>query len=277
VLDAEPTLLDVPPGDGPPPRTSVERAAWRTRHRAAMTAAARPWSVAPTALAGHLDDELDDDAVDALDDSGEPRPPVEGRVDVEATAPSADAAGGRRGGTAVGRAVHAILQHVDLDTAAPADVERLAGRESALEGMSSPADIGTVSELAASALSSAVVASVRAGRRQWREVPVVAPVGDRLVEGYVDLLYEDAEGRLVVVDWKTDRARTEAEVDGAVERYRLQGAGYAVAVEQATGRPVDRVTFVFCRTGGEPAVEREVGGADLAAAVAEARRLLRDD
>jgi ATP-dependent helicase/nuclease subunit A len=274
VLDAEPTLLDVPSGDGPPPRTSAERAAWRAGHRAAMTAAARPWSVAPTALAGHLDDELDDDA---LDDSGEPRPPVEGRVDVEAAEPSADADGGRRGGTAVGRAVHAILQHVDLDAAASADVERLAGRESALEGMSSQADIGTVAELAASALSSTAVAEARAGRRHWREVPVVAPVGDRLVEGYVDLLYEDAEGRLVVVDWKTDRARTEAEVDAAVERYRLQGAGYAVAVEQATGRPVERVTFVFCRTGGEPAVERQVGGADLAAAVVEARRRLREE
>jgi hypothetical protein len=67
--------------------------------------------------------------------------------------------------------------------------------------------------------------------------------------------------RLVVVDWKTDRARSDAEVDAALDRYRHQGAAYAVALEQATNRPVDEVVFVFCRPG--PAVERAVTGEDL--------------
>ena len=39
---------------------------------------------------------------------------------------------------------------------------------------------------------------------------MTVPVGDRLVEGYVDLLFEDAAGRLVVVDHKTDRADGDA-------------------------------------------------------------------
>jgi len=86
-------------------------------------------------------------------------------------------------------------------------------------------------------------------------------VGGRVLEGYVDLLYEDASGRLVVVDWKTDRARTDAEVDAALDRYRNQGAAYAVALEQATRRRVDEVVFVFCRRG--PAVERTIAAADL--------------
>ena len=61
-----------------------------------------------------------------------------------------------------------------------------------------------------------------------------------------------ADGRLVVVDWKTDRARSAAEVDAALARYRLQGAAYAVAVEHCTGTPVAKVVFVFCATGAEP-------------------------
>jgi ATP-dependent helicase/nuclease subunit A len=140
-------------------------------------------------------------------------------------------------------------------------VKALAERFADAEGIPDAAD--TVAELAGSALASDALAAARAaGDRVWREVPVVAPVGDRLVEGYVDLLFEAPDGSLVVVDWKTDRARTDAEVDAALDRYRLQGAGYAVAVEAATERAVSSVRFVFCRGGGEPAVEREVDDLD---------------
>ena len=136
----------------------------------------------------------------------------------------------------------------------------MAAREAAAEGLGR-GDVETVAALATSALGSRALAAARAARRCWREVPVVAPVGGRVLEGYVDLLYEDASGRLVVVDWKTDRARTDAEVDAALDRYRNQGAAYAVALEQATRRRVDEVVFVFCRRG--PAVERTIAAADL--------------
>ena len=74
---------------------------------------------------------------------------------------------------------------------------------------------------------------------------------------------------LTVVDYKTDAAPDdEAEIDAAVARYRLQGASYAVAVEEALGRPVARCVFLFLRADG--AVEREV--VDLDAATAEVGR-----
>jgi ATP-dependent helicase/nuclease subunit A len=161
-----------------------------------------------------------------------------------------------------------VLEQVDLATvhADGPELRALAARLAAAEGISDAA--GTVAELAASALASDALREARAAARVWREVPVVAPVGDHLVEGFVDLLYETPDGDLVVVDWKTDRARTPAEVDVAMDRYRLQGAGYALALERAAGRRVAGVRFVFCRAGGEPAVEREV--ADLGGAVADA-------
>jgi ATP-dependent helicase/nuclease subunit A len=40
--------------------------------------------------------------------------------------------------------------------------------------------------------------------RHWREVPLGAPFGGVLLEGFVDLLYELPDGRLVIVDYKTD-------------------------------------------------------------------------
>ena len=71
----------------------------------------------------------------------------------------------------------------------------------------------------------------------------------------------------MVVDYKTDSAASEAEIDAALARYELQGASYAVALEVTTGLPVAEVRFVFCRPNG--AVERRV--ADLAGAMARVR------
>ena len=86
--------------------------------------------------------------------------------------------------------------------------------------------------------SPSVKAAVATGK-YWREVFVAVPVGERVLEGFIDLLYEDADGELVVVDYKTDGVRNEADADEAVGRYRLQAAAYALAVSTlagATGR-----------------------------------------
>src|SRR3546814_11247863 len=89
------------------------------------------------------------------------------------------------------------------------------------------------------------------------------PIGDRLLEGYVDLLYRGDEG-LVVVDHKTAASADPAELDRRVAGYRLQGAAYAVAVGQATAEPVPRVVFLFLTPRG--ATDREP--TDLPAAMA---------
>ena len=105
--------------------------------------------------------------------------------------------------------------------------------------------------------------------RYWRELYVGAPVGERVVEGFVDLLV-DGPGGLEVIDYKTDQGRTEDELDAVMGRYRMQGAAYAVAVEAVLDRPVSRCTFLFLRPDG--AVAREIG--DLMAAKAEVHALV---
>ena len=105
----------------------------------------------------------------------------------------------------------------------------------------------------------------------WREVYACTPVADRLLEGYVDLLYRGAEG-LVVVDHKTSATSDPADLGRRVQGYRLQGAAYALAVAQATGEPVVRVTFLFLTPDG--AVERDL--TDLDAAIADVTRLVAE-
>lgn len=67
---------------------------------------------------------------------------------------------------------------------------------------------------------------------------------DGVVEGYIDLLYRGEDG-LVVVDYKTDTWRTEAELATKVERYRVQLATYAGATSEAAGEPVSRTLLLF--------------------------------
>jgi ATP-dependent exoDNAse (exonuclease V) beta subunit len=168
-----------------------------------------------------------------------------------------------RAGTSIGRAVHAVLQTIDLATGA--GLEATARAQATAEGVTDRE--AEVRELAQSALDSVAVREAVAGGRYWREVYVAAPVGEARVEGFIDLLYEGPDG-LVVVDYKTDAVRTDAEIDAALGRYRLQGAAYALALSETLGRPVTRCVFVFVRRGKD-AEEREIE--DLAAAMDEIR------
>ncbi|MHB1585317.1 MAG: PD-(D/E)XK nuclease family protein, partial [Acidimicrobiales bacterium] len=127
---------------------------------------------------------------------------------------------------------------------------------------------GEVAQLVRAALAAPIVRRAAAGRH-WKEVYVGAPVGGRVLEGFVDLLVEDAGG-LAVVDYKTDRVPEGDDLEAAMSAYRWQGAAYAVALEVSLGRPVRRCTFLFLRSGGAAACEV----ADLETAKDEVRRLL---
>lgn len=165
-----------------------------------------------------------------------------------------------RAGTAIGRATHATLQLIDLHdpSQVAAEVERQAHMESIPELAS------VVAAMVRSAMESP---TVRAAERYHREVYVAAPVAERIIEGYIDLLVETDQG-LVVVDYKTDQVTGEADVDGKLDTYRLQGAAYAVALEAVTSMPVVDVRFIFCRSGG--AIERSVPNLRAAMAQVEA-------
>ena len=155
-----------------------------------------------------------------------------------------------RGGTSLGRAVHAVLQTVDLTTGE--GLEEIARAQATAEGI--PHREADVVRLARRALQSDVVRRAVASKRWWREVWVAAPVGDGTLEGFIDLLFEE-EGALVVVDYKTDALRTQEEVQRAMQRYRLQGGAYSLALARAVGREVKEVVFLFLQPYLEEALK----------------------
>ena len=253
LVPQDPTGPAEPAAPGPVPGSADPdaRDAWIAARAALVARAGAPVSIAATTLAG--DPESADSRAREDDDDAEPRPPWQRG----------------RAGTALGRAVHAVLQTVDLTTGA--GLAATARAQALAEGVAGRQR--EVRNLAASVLASPIVRiAVAAGWDHWREVPVAAEVDGILLEGFVDLLLRAPDG-LIVVDYKTDRAPTGVQLDAAVERYSRQAAAYALALETTLHEPVTRCVFVFAR---EPeAVERDV--ADLATSISDVRRLLRQE
>jgi ATP-dependent helicase/nuclease subunit A len=230
------------PGDLPP----LDE--WRRRREAALTAGARPRTVAATTL-------TPDGRPDTSPDPGLHKRPRD--LDLPPWQKG-------RYGTAIGRAVHGVLQTIDLATGARR--EEAVAAQAAAEGVIGHED--HVDALVRAALASPSVVAA-AARPHWRELYVGVPLGgDRTLEGYVDLLYRRDDG-LVVVDYKTGPRSPDADLDPLVAQYRAQGGSYALAVAGATGEPVVEVVFAFLTPIGS--VERTLP--DLQAAVAGVRRL----
>jgi ATP-dependent helicase/nuclease subunit A len=164
--------------------------------------------------------------------SGETAAPALDVVLVNA-APGAPRPGGPRFGTLV----HATLATVTLD-ATRAQVADGVGLQARILG--APAEeVEAATALVLAALAHPLMARARdawrAGRCR-RETPGACREPDgSLLEGALDLAFEDAEG-WTVVDFKTD-----AELAGALGRYRRQVALYASVVARATGRNVKAV------------------------------------
>ncbi len=168
----------------------------------------------------------------------------------ESAASAGEVAALRRGraGTSLGRAVHAVLQVVDLENLT--GLEDLSRSQAAAEGLPDRAD--EVARLARTAAESAPVRRAIASRSYWREVPVGVTLGDAVMEGYIDLVFATDEG-FEIVDYKTD-AVTSGEVASRMTQYELQGEAYRLAIELATGKQVPVVSFVFAAIGAESVV-----------------------
>lgn len=172
-----------------------------------------------------------------------------------------------RAGTAIGRATHGVLQVIDLQDWTESDLQAASDAQAAAESLNRNQS-GEVSRLARVALESDTVREARAATRYWRELYAAVEVEGVLLDGFIDLLYETADGELVVVDYKTDALREGEAVDAAVRRYRLQAASYALMLEESLNRPVSRCVLLFLH----PDAEREV--ADLRNAIDEVRQSL---
>jgi ATP-dependent exoDNAse (exonuclease V) beta subunit len=224
-------VRDVPTDVVADGRSNYDR--WKLARHEARAAGAVP-SLAVTTV-GEIA-ALDADA--AVRSRGVPtyapsQPP--GAADIDVTIVDLTVAGEEvPGGAAFGTLVHAILAQAPFD-ASPGLLRDIAAAEAMVLGLGDRAAAAAAARagrvFAHDLLKRAHRAAGRGACR--RETPITLTLDDgRVVEGIVDLAFEDDDGRWVTVDYKTDR-----ELSAAEDQYRRQVKIYASAVAAATARP----------------------------------------
>jgi ATP-dependent helicase/nuclease subunit A len=184
---------------------------------------------------------------DAAEQSEEPPDPLEAPATGPAGSTAARSAGG---GAALGSTVHRALEILDLGETTDQAVNRAV--TAACAELRVPHLAGEVRSRVQAALTAQII-QLAATRRHWKEVPIVAELGGRVVEGFIDLVVDTDEG-LVIVDYKTDSARSAADIETKVHHYTPQIRAYAQALALATGRKVATPQILFCRPAGVTAV-----------------------
>jgi ATP-dependent exoDNAse (exonuclease V) beta subunit len=197
---------------------AARRAAWQAQRDAAVEAASRPEAEAVTTIARIAKEE------------------AEGGEIVYRRG---------RGGTNLGRAVHGVLQSIDLATGS--GLVETSKAQAGAEGI--PERWEEIARLVRTALESAVVKRAVNTGRYYREVFVSIPLNGRFVEGFIDLLFEDTGG-LVIADYKTDSVDA-ADVETAKDEHEIQAGLYALAARQVTGKPVRQAVLVFLHPNAE--------------------------
>jgi hypothetical protein len=140
----------------------------------------------------------------------------------------------RPGGARFGTLVHALLADVPLTRSDDRVVDRLAAAHGRVLGAEAE-EIDAATSVVRRALEHPLLVNAARAAQQgrcYRETPITLRLESGIViEGNVDLAY-DADGQVVVIDFKTDR-----ELEGALDTYRRQVQIYAHAIAIATGRP----------------------------------------
>ena len=197
-----------------------QREQWKSQREQLIAERSRPTSVAATTLAS-----------------------------IEKPEPDTDEPWKRgRGGSSVGRAVHSVLQSIDLRSGS--DIKSVADAQAVAEDIPQRAE--EIAGLVQTTVESDIVRRAVSSKRFWREVPVAVPVGDGAIEGFIDLLFEEEDG-LVIVDYKTDSIEAN-QTEETMSQYELQAGSYGLAVQKATGLKVKEIVFLFLRPRSEAIV-----------------------
>ncbi|BDC48629.1 hypothetical protein F183_A09450 [Bryobacterales bacterium F-183] len=136
-------------------------------------------------------------------------------------------------GKAFGTLVHAVLRDTDL-AAGTADLERWAQVHGGLLGRDQTEQNAAV-EIVEAVLRHPLLERARQATALHRERPVTFRLTDgRIVEGVMDLYFEEASGKRVIVDFKSSTQR-----DPAANERQLRWYAYAVSHADDQDRPVE--------------------------------------
>lgn len=202
----------------------------RERLGRAMAASRRAASRTASGLEADDPDVVVAVGAEDLDEAGGPKPVLaKAQRDLDTAAYHKG-----RDASAIGTAVHAVLQSVDLRTHDGLDA--LVAMQCLAEGIPHREEV--VRAYVDRALASELVQRA-AHAEYWRESLMVMTEPDgRLTEGFADLIFREPDGSLHVVDYKTDALTSPADVDRLRAFYAPQLGAYARMLGEATGKSV---------------------------------------
>jgi ATP-dependent helicase/nuclease subunit A len=163
---------------------------------------------------------------------------------------------GGREGRALGSLVHAVLERIDFQR--PQEVDKLCeSLASLLPDQPEPKVVARAATLVEQFLASPRAADLATAKVVRREVEFLLPWppnGDqptqRYFHGYIDCLYQGADGPWRLLDFKTNRVTAE-NLAAVANQYELQLLVYTLAIEQALGEPPAEVALLLLDDGRE--------------------------
>lgn len=148
-----------------------------------------------------------------------------------------------------GTRVHALLERAELHADPQAEAERLAASETGI----SDADRARIRAMLANVLADPVLERARGATRLEREYPFYLELGGSVVQGVIDLVFTDAEGRGVVLDYKSNDLSAPGRIDRLTEHYRSQIELYALAAKKAgLVEPSEATLYFLNKTEARP-------------------------
>jgi ATP-dependent helicase/nuclease subunit A len=151
-----------------------------------------------------------------------------------------------------GNFVHAVLERLDFRRPVAAPV-----RSVLASGMRAPSDeeAAELDGLIAAFTESELCARLGRADEVRREERFAFLLGDVLMTGAFDVLARERGGRMLVVDYKTDRLRGDDPAARVAAAYGTQRVVYALAALRAGATEVE-VAHVFLEAAGDPVIER---------------------
>lgn len=169
-----------------------------------------------------------------------------------------------------GVATHLVLQYMDFSqTASPeaiaAEIARLRALEFITAREAEAVEAAAIYKLFASPLGRRILAADQIIREFKFSLlvdaePLFPEAGDEqlLLQGVVDCCIEEA-GELTIIDYKTDRVRTEEEISSRAALYRAQLMAYASALRRIYQKPVRECVLYFLSPGRAVSLGRPAG------------------
>lgn len=172
---------------------------------------------------------------------------------------------GRLSGAERGTLMHSIMQELDLHGDLTRDglrtqVAQMEAKGLIAAGHESAVNYTSIERFCQSSLGQRLQQAVRV----WRELPFsrMIPVGEVnpayadsqekiFVQGVIDVLFEEADGSLVLLDYKTDRDTTPEKIR---RHYAKQIELYREAVESILGKPVKESILFMLHDGTSLAI-----------------------